>query len=199
MKKMANLAVIDTSHFERGFFSFSKREQFIKDRPAFRKLLQKLIIELHLEGQIEHLKVKCDQGRAELYREPGNFWPSKHICLEIYPDRYMDEQLLRHELGHEADRWNPKMLYDPAVEERWKGHWAFNLAANISLDARLGDGGLGKELNLKEFRSVLREDYDTVFEEAWADPLKTWPEIEALAIKLSALPRHDPCGCEPRS
>jgi hypothetical protein len=190
-KKDGRLPEIDTSHFECGFFSLSQSEQFLRDRPDFINLLHRLIIELQLEGQIERLKVKPDRCRAELYREPENPWPSKRLCLEIYPDRYMDERLLRHELGHEADRWNPKMLYDPAIEERWKLHWAFNLAANISLDARLCDGGLGRDLRLKDFRSMLGEDCESVFEEAWTNPPKTWPKIEALASKLSVLRPQD--------
>ncbi len=178
---------IDTEDFELAL-SDSQRQQFLKDRPAFVHLLDRLVVELGLQGQIEHLEIcKPARCRAELYREPGNAWPSKRLCLDIYPDRYMDEHLLRHELGHEADRWNPKMLYDPAIEERWKRCWAFNLAANISLDRRLGDGGLGKEMRREDFQAELGEEHGDVFEEVWADPPKTWPQIEALATKLSAL------------
>jgi hypothetical protein len=190
-ERNGRLPEIDTSDFELAL-SDSQLQQFLQDRHAFVNLLQRLIIELRLQGQIEHLKI-CEpaRGHAEIYREPGNPWPSKRLGLDIYLDRHMDERLLRHELGHEADRWNPEMGYDPAIEERWKGHWALNLAANISLDARLGDRGLGKELRRSDFRSEVGEDYDSVFEEAWGNPPKTWSEIEALATRLSVLhPQH---------
>jgi hypothetical protein len=204
MDRSTDMPEIDTSDFEL-FLSESQGEQFLQDRHAFINLLRRLIAELGLQDRIEHLKV-CGpaRGRAELYREPGNQWPSERLGLDIYTDRYMDERLLRHELRHEADRWDAEMLYDPDIEEQWrkkpqKQRDCFEMAANISVDARLGRRGLGKQFRRDSFRSIFGNEHESVFEEAWADPPKTWSEIEEFAIKLSAPPRHDPCGREPRS
>jgi hypothetical protein len=104
----------------------------------------------------------------------------------------MDERLLRHELGHEADRRNPKMLYDSAIHERWKDNcWALDIAANISLDSRLGKFGLGLRRRRKEFLDALGEKHISVFRTSWSAPPQTWPEIEALAQHLLALRRTD--------
>jgi hypothetical protein len=173
------------------------RTAFAANRDAFEALLRRLIVELGLQGQIEVLRICWPrEGRTVLYREDP--WPSKRLNLEMYtdPEKYMDEQLLRHELGHEADRQDPEMLYDPAIEERWKHCWALSgagkrwkpldLAANISLDARLGGRGLGKKKRLEEFRKIVGKEHGWLFEEAWANPPRTWPEIEGLAKRLLA-------------
>ena len=99
--------------------------------------------------------------------------------------------MLRHEFQHEADRRNQEMLYDPAIDERWKkNRWALDVAANISVDARLGERGLGKECRREDFRQAVGGQHEAVFEETWANPPRTWPEIEVLAIKLVEI------GCE---
>jgi hypothetical protein len=169
---------IDTTEFEEAL-SPSDRRRFRADRHRFVRLVQRLIVELALQGHLDHLNVGVPaQGRAELYRRREAPWPSKRLCLDLYSDRYMDARLLRHELGHEADRRNPEMLYDPAAELRWKGgtQWALDVAANISLDARLGDGGLGREWRLQEFRRFFGSEHDSVFDRAWRNPPRTWPE-----------------------
>ena len=162
------------------------------DRDRFRDLIYRLIVELQLQGQIEHIKVSgAQRGRAELFRTGRDGWPSPGVCLDIYADeRCMDERLLRHELGHEADRRNPAMQYDPAIEQRWAGDnaWALDMAANVSLDSRLGKRGLGKARRQKEFVEKFGADRLPEFQEAWANPPTTWLEIDALATRLSRLP-----------
>lgn len=184
-----DLPKIDTSDFE---YTLSNAElrRFRSYRLAFVRLVHQIVIELKLQGHIEHLNicspVRC---RAEFYRDHENPWPSKNLCLDIYTNKYMDERLLRHELGHEADRRNPDMLYDPTIEERWQGqdYWILEMAANISLDARLGDGGLGKKRRRKESCQNFGKEYDSFFEEVWANAPTTWPSIEALSSKLSKM------------
>jgi hypothetical protein len=124
---------IDTIDFELGLGE-EQLEQFKKERPAFIEKIYRLIRELQLEGKIERLKI-CSQTqmRAVLYREPVDPWPSNKICMELYPDKYMDEGLLSHELGHEADRHNSSMQYDPEIESRWKDRGELEIAANLSL------------------------------------------------------------------
>jgi hypothetical protein len=61
------------------------------------------------------------------------------------------------------------------------------MAANISLDARLGDGGLGKKRRRKEFCQWFGKEYDGFFEEVWENEPATWPAIEALAFKFSKM------------
>ena len=176
---------IDTEDLELSL-SEPQLRKFRKNRAKFADLVNRLIVELGLQGLIEHLTV-CSpaQCRAVLYREIGNPWPSKRVCLDIYIDRYMNERLLRHEFQHEADRRNPEMLYDPAIEERWRNKlWALEAAANISVDARLGKRGLGKEFRRKEFRQAVRGQHDALFEDTWANPPRTWSEMEAVAFKL---------------
>ncbi len=183
---------IDTEDLELSL-SVSQLRKFRKNRLGFVQLLKRLIVELGLQGQIEHLKV-CSPAhcRAELYRGPDSPWPSKRVWLDIYIDQYMDEQLLRHEFQHEADRRNPEMLYDPALDSRWKkNRWPLDVAANISVDARLGERGLGKERRREEFRQSVGGQHEAVFEEVWANPPRTWPEIEDLANKLVELGRED--------
>ena len=185
----AGLPEIDTHHFEVDLQPCLRRlRRFQRDRPAFIKLIQRLVYELELQGKIKQLKLLLALDRAELYREAGDQWPSPRVSLAIYKDRYMEEQLLRHELGHEADRWNPQMLYDPTIEKRWKHcSWALNVAADISLDARLGKGGLGKTWRRDDFLRMLGKDQEGLFEEAWANPPTTWPAIELLAKRLLAI------------
>ncbi len=194
----AGLPEIDTRDFEVDLQPCpSELKRFRENRPAFLNLLHSLIIELKLQGQIEQLKICApdspDRSRAELFRKIEHPWPSRRLCLAIYRDRYMDERLLRHELGHEADRPNPEMRYDPAIEERWKNCWAFNLAANISLNARLGDGGLGRESDRPNFQELVGREHEELFEEAWTNPPRTWPDIEELAKRLLAIRQQRPC------
>lgn len=185
---------IDTTCLELMFRGDETREElFQQTRSELEALLFRLIDELGLRHKIQHLKIKPQsRDRNELYREPGNPWPSRRISLDIDSDRYMCERLLRHELGHEGDRWNPRMLYDPAIEERWPNQerWALELAANISLDARLGEGGLGKEFRRKDFLAAIGRQHAAFFEDNWQNPPQTWPEIEELAHKLLELRLH---------
>ena len=185
----SDLPKIDTSDFELALSNVELRS-FLSKRLEFVGLVHQIVIELKLQGHIEHLNIYSPaRSRAELYRDHENPWPSKNLCLDIYTNKYMDEQLLRHELGHEADRRNPNMLYDPKIEERWRGQnfWILEMAANISLDARLGDGGLGKKKRRKEFCQKFGKEYDSFFEEVWANAPTTWPAIEALSSKLSKM------------
>ena len=185
------LPEIDTSDFECAL-SNEELRSFRLHRPAFVRLVHKIVIQLDLQEHIKHLNIcSPDRCRAELYRDKNNPWPSKNLCLDIYKDKYMDEKLLRHEFGHEADRRNPKMRYDPMIEKRWEGakFWILEMAANISLDARLGDGGLGKKKRQEEFCLNFGQEYDALFEEVWANAPATWPDIEKLATKLSKILR----------
>jgi hypothetical protein len=161
---------------------------FKKKRDNFISLIEQIIEDLDLTGKIEKLFI-CppDRRRAEIYRAPNMPWPSKILFMDIYNDRYLDENLLRHELGHEADRWRPEMKYDPEIENRWQGRWELELAANISLDSRLGDGGLGKEKRKADFLHSVGLDHMDIFEEAWNNPPVTWIEMESLANKFSDL------------
>ncbi len=180
---LPGMPVIDVSHFE--------LELSPGHRRAFRDLIYKLIIELHLQNEIEHLELRSPpEPRSVLYRQPYNPWPSKRIVLAIYPvDKYMDEQKLRHELGHEADRRNPEMQSDPDLESRWTKCGAFEVAANLSLDARLGERGLGPCFRWEEFKDFVGENFQPLFAELWANPPSTWPEIETLAKRLVAIHR----------
>lgn len=99
----------------------------------------------------------------------------------------MDENLLRHEFQHEADRHDPKMEHDPKLEENWKNDQYFHLACNISVDSRLGEKGLGKEYRRNEFNRTMGESCTNLYEELWENPPKTWKEIEELAIKLNSI------------
>lgn len=186
-----DLPEIDTRDFLLGL---SKKEQrcFRSQLPAFVSLVHQIIKELNLQGHIKHINIcSPDRCRAELYRNHENPWPSKNLCLDIYTDKYMDDRLLRHEFMHEADRRDPEMKYDPAIEERWKGekYWILEMAANISVDARLGDSGLGKKRRQEEFNQNFGEEYNALFEEVWGAPPATWPDIVALATKLSKILR----------
>jgi hypothetical protein len=196
------LPEIDTREFEWFLEPWpSKLRRFRQRHPRFVDLVHKLVIELQLQGKIEHLKIHQSYfGRAELYREVGHQWPGPRVCLAIYKDRYMDKRLLRHELRHEADHWNPEMHYNPEIEQRWKDCWMsavwrgglwspLNVAADISLDGRRGTGGLGKEWRREDFHRALGKEHDSLFEEAWANPPTTWPAIEALAKRLLAIQR----------
>ena len=191
-----NQPIIDTKDFELGL-SDTKKKEFQGNKEAFKRLIKQVITELKLNGYIEHLKI-CSppQNRAVLYRDCENPWPSKTLCLDIYSDKnkYMCTRLLRHEFGHEADRQSPGMLYDPSIEKRWrKCRWVFEMAANISLDARLGDLGLGKEKRLKEFQIEIGTKHINFFEEQWTNPPQTWPAIEDLANKIYKLKtKRDP-------
>lgn len=181
---------IDTKDLELAFKGSDEEMRFRNKLPEFVKLIHGLIKELSLQGQIEYFAVGVpSRGRAEIFRKPQHPWPQKRLCLEIYPERFMCERLLRHELGHEADRRNPAMLYDPSIEARWKGSqaWALELAANISLDARLGDGGLGKDFRKKDFLEQVGKLHIDYFEQIWENPPRTWPEIEDLANRLLQL------------
>lgn len=186
-----DLPEIDTSDFECAL-SNEELRCFRLNRHAFFSLVHQIVKELNLKGHIEHLNIcSPDRCRAELYRNHENPWPSKNLCLDIYTNKYMDDRLLRHEFKHEADRRDPNMRYDPIIEERWKGkkNWILEMAANISVDARLGDSGLGKKRRQEEFNQNFGKEYDALFEEVWADPPATWPDIEALATKLSKILR----------
>ena len=180
------MPVIDTSEFQ----SFHEREYaaFQENRDRFVCLIYRVIGELGLENQIEHLTVRGHTtGRAMLYRNLSDPWPSKRLNLDLYFDRFLDRKLLTHEFGHEADRRDPSMLYDPEIEERWKEDYALEIVCNLSLDSRLGSRGLGKECRLIEFRKGFGDHLDSVFEVAWARPPASWPEMEELALKLRAL------------
>jgi hypothetical protein len=85
-RSASDLPEIDTHPLEVHLEAWpSKLERFLKKRQAFVKLVHGLIIELRLQGQIEHLKVEPpNHARAELWRE--GHWPSKRLCLAIYPD-----------------------------------------------------------------------------------------------------------------
>src|ERR1044072_265013 len=125
--------VIDTDDYELSLDE-DVLEQFLADRSVFIDLMRRIIDELGLTGYVEHLTVSFPaQGRAEIYRDRDYPWPSTRLCLDLYPGRHLDERLLRHEFGHEADRRNPAMGYDPTIETRWKGNNAFEMAANVSL------------------------------------------------------------------
>jgi hypothetical protein len=107
------------------------------------------------------------------------------VCLEIYLDDYMNRRLLRHEFGHEADRWNPRMQYDGTIETRFRDcPSALDCAANISLDARLGRRGLGRNRRRSEFVSLFGENRIDLFDNSWANPPLDWPAIERLARVL---------------
>jgi len=182
------LPTVDTSHIEL-WFSPAQLRVFHRRRGKFVTLIHSVVTELGLHGRIEHLAVSGPTlGRACLYRKAENPWPSKRLNLEIYLDRYMDARLIRHEFGHEADRWNPEMLFDNDIHERLREHaWALDTAANISLDARLGRLGLGRRRRRDEFLSLLGTHHARFFSELWASPPSTWPEIEALALRLAEL------------
>jgi hypothetical protein len=185
------LAIEDDSN---GWLDHPQKTRFLAKRLEFIALVHKLIAELSLECMIDHLTVRIPDGENDpnvLYRV--GIWPSKQLVLEIHADRYLDEQLLRHEFGHEADRHNTTMRYDPKIEEEWKTpkeRWnIFNMAMNISLDARRSTRGLGFRRRFREFRCKFGKDYDQLFRKWWANPPNTWPEIANLATELNKLLR----------
>ena len=159
------------------------------DEQAFKLVLCKIIRELDLQGKIETIKVFATDGRAQFIpdKTEKGLRKFRNLGFDIYPDeRYLDEKLIRHELQHVADRFNPAMEYYSEIDnpERWDQ--AMNLAANISVDARHGELGLGELFRWeKEFRPFL--DDKALFDKEWTNPPKTWPEIEALAIRLLEL------------
>jgi hypothetical protein len=168
----------------------AERIAFNRDRQKFVAMIYRVITELGLVNEIEHLTVHGPiNNRAELYRNAPEDWPSRRLQLDIYWHRYLDANLLRHEFGHEADRRNPAMLYDPLIERRWraKRDTALEIICNLSLDARLGSGGLGRECRLIEFREAFGTERDPIFEAAWQSPPMTWPAMEELACLLRRL------------
>ena len=106
----------------------------------------------------------------------------------------MDERLIQHEFGHEADRHYLDPPFDPQIYIRWKEprFWALNLAWDISLDARLAarDWGLGEDYRRTNFYDEVGKHHQYIFDEAWSKRLKTWKEIENLAEELHILGRQ---------
>jgi hypothetical protein len=180
---------IDTEDFELELSPDDELEEFKRKRTEFLNLIYDLIRELKLEGKIEILKI-CSPAkqRNEIYREPKNSWPSKKICIDICHKKYMNKALLSHELGHEADRHDPSMQYDQDIESRCKNQWEFEMAANISLDARLEKRklGLGKSYRWKEFHQCFPEQ-KKIFDDYWATPPDTWSKIKKFANKLKKI------------
>ena len=66
-------------------------------------------------------------------------------------------------------------------------HPLLELVANVSLDARLGDLGLGKDKRKKEFHDLVSERHDELFEDIWTRPPTTWPQFEQLATRFARL------------
>jgi len=194
MEDKKNLPEIDTSDFEASFnFESPEQKLFLEKRQEFKQLIFQIIEELDLLGKIESLAI-CSPatGRAMLYREKKDPWPSKKLCLDIYTDRYLDENLIRHEFMHEADRWNPDMKYDPEIERKWGGSQehekaVFETILNISVDSRLANRGLGKEKRRKNFHELMGKEFDELFEDIWASPPNNWPEFEKVTIHLLKL------------
>lgn len=116
-----------------------RKEEIKNNEEKFINLIKSIIEELDLTGKIDYITVGAHLGQNAIYRTLENPWPEKKLHVSIEFKKWLDENLLRHEFGHEADRHNPDMHYDPEIENNWKGRWEFNLAANISLDSRLGD------------------------------------------------------------
>src|ERR1700740_638855 len=81
------------------------------------------------------------------------------------------------------------MLFDPKIYDRWKEphFWALNLAMDITLDARLGEHGLGQNFRLANSHDEIGSDHDDLFKKEWTAPRMTWPDIEILAKELSRL------------
>jgi hypothetical protein len=185
---------VDTGEFEE-CLATEKRQVFQRERSDFVALVYEIISELGLEGCLDHVTVSgLTWDHALLCRRTEEPWPSRRVLLELYPDRYMDRELLTHEFGHEADRHNPDMLYTNEIEQRFEGDtgWALTCAANISLDARLGDRGLGRERRRTEFVGLLGRRHLALFDENWAHPPLDWPGIAALAEKLLQLQPETP-------
>ncbi len=187
---------IDTSEFE-DEMGESQRIEFEIHRDNFILLIRNIIDELGLAEHIELVKVYSPAGgHAALWRENSDEWPSPKLNLDIYTDknRYLCANLIRHEFGHEADRHNSEMHYEPAIEKRWMNgpNWnLFHLIVNISLDSRLAEQGLGKAERRREFDQVRKEHPEffegqpNFFEDTWNNPPSTWPAIEALTRKLT--------------
>jgi hypothetical protein len=167
---------------------------FNQRKEEFQKLIFKVIEELNLRGKIEKLSIDStlDVRRAEIHREKGHPFPSKELRLCIYLDNYMDENLIRHEFMHEADRHNPEMEYDPDLEKKWQGYPTYERAIletviNISVDSRLEDRGLGKERRKTNFHELIGEGQEQLFEDLWENPPKTWPGFENTAKHLISI------------
>ena len=178
------------TYFEDGL-DWEDKKCFLRNKRKFLDLICRVIKELGLCGKIEHLTVYTpfsDPPHTEICRMDGP-WPSKKLRLYIYKDRcrYLNERLLWHEFQHEADRWNKDMHYDFKTDKEWNNHWAWNLAANISVDARLGKRGLGEEFRREDFIKTVGSEHVNIFENAWTNRPETWPEINKLAKKLQGL------------
>ena len=160
------------------------------DSEAFESLVKKIIRELDLVGKIKTItafgpRLRCAQlipnGRGnglKIFRD---------LEFDIYPGRYLDEKLIRHEFQHLADRYDPDLKYYPEIDDgRWD--YAMNIAANISVDKRLAGRGLTRGENLAAFAKYLGSNHDPAwFDELWDKPPLTWRAIEDLAIKLRPL------------
>ena len=182
------------TYFEDGL-SWHEKECFLRNKRKFLDLIYRVIKDIGLCGKIEHLTVSTpysDPPRTEICRKDGP-WPSKKLWLYIYEDRcrYMDERLLRHEFQHEADRWDEDMDYDPEIEKLWTRNptwaWALTLAANISVDARLRERGLGEEFRRENFIQMVGKEHVNIFEDEWKNPPTTWSDIDYLAMRLLEL------------
>ena len=185
---------IDTEYFElhlRG--DEEATERFRNNKQSFLNPIYRVIKELNLCGKIEHLTVSASESHECSQICPYDPWPSKRLWLYIYKHRYMEKELLRHEFQHEADRWNKDMGYDNEIEKQWKRNptwtWALNLAANISVDARLDKHrqGLGKAIRRKDFIDEISKECLDIFEHAWENPPTTWQDIDDLAMRLVEL------------
>ncbi len=158
------------------------------DAAAFRRGILQIMDEFSLQDHLDRVSVGSpDRGRAELFRAGDRPWPSREVVLLIYPCRWNDDRLLRHEFGHEADRHNPAFGYDPSPEGRAfpKGRRAnaLNLAWDISLDSRLNPRGLTKEHRLADFLRM-RVGGHPRFEDLWAHPPRTHAEVLNLALEF---------------
>jgi hypothetical protein len=194
MKLKTCLPTINTSKFEWMLDIYSQPPL----DPIFVELIHKAVNELNLAGKLTTITVRGFndpvKGHAQIYRERPNLWPSTEVILEMYLDQahYLNENLIYHEFGHEADR-HDLPGYDPKLDERWPytsaSFWALNVAMNISVDTRLHGRGLSKEENLVEFRNHLRTNHesDILFVRSWAHPPQTWQAIEELANELLQL------------
>lgn len=198
--KQDSMPDVDTSELGECLKCFGKPPI---NHAAFVDLIHKIVRELNLRGKIVGIKVKGPMlSRAQLYRERENPWPSPYVVLDLYLDRYLEENLIRHEFGHEADRHDPTMGYDPEVEIRWRRlPCVFDLAANISLDSRLAPRGLSKAKRIAEFQDVLGFSDDVWFEKLWANPPRTWAAISELArlFEQRRIVKNAPDRCERRT
>jgi len=166
-------------------------------RGAFVSLVASVTEQLGIADKIESLAVHGpDNARAEMWREPSEQWPQTRLHLDIYPCRYLERSLLTHEFGHERDRHDSSMSYDPEIEGAWhrSDHFdLFELVVNISLDSRLGSEGLGREYRKDEFKLFVQDHPEyfsnapDFFEKTWAHPPSTWPEMDSLAHQIAEL------------